>query len=221
MARAAAVIVLITLGCHESLRLVRGTSNARPYGQLRRRRSSPVRGDTLQTSFVAPPSSSSIRERERSMAPASSAVKAPWGVTSWVGPQARRRYSERPWQSKPHSKVGSCTAETAEGAEKALSSRTSSVLNASGRSKEASTIGGLALPLGTNTASRITAVKVDNLAMVDSVSIEVRKKQLCSSVVEASVSVTQWCVRVDRRGCVVSVCIIAASFATLSSIRVR
>lgn len=46
--------------------------------------------------------------------------------------------------------------------------------DASGGSKEAGAIGGLALlPLEVDGASRITAVKVDNLAMVDSVSIEV------------------------------------------------
>lgn len=131
MTRAAAFIVLVTLGCHDSLRLVRGASNARPYGQFRRPRLSPMRGgggDYRTTSFVAySPSSSaasSARERERSMTPAaSSAVKAPpWGAASWVArPQARRLYySERPWESsKPHStKDGgsSCTAaEEAEG----------------------------------------------------------------------------------------------------------
>lgn len=93
-------------------------------------------------------------------------VRAPWGVASWVRPQARRHYSERPWES------GSCTAEEAEEAEQAWSG-TSRAVDASGGSKEAGTIGGIALPLGVNRASRIKAVKVDNLAMVDSVSIKV------------------------------------------------
>ena len=43
-----------------------------------------------------------------------------------------------------------------------------------GDSVEESTIGGRALPLDASRSSRITSVKVDNLAMVDSVSIEVR-----------------------------------------------
>eukprot|EP00752_Nemacystus_decipiens_P011182 g9936.t1 len=110
------------------------------------------------------------------MAPSSSVVKAPWGVASWVGPQARRLYSERPWGSNPQSNGGSCTAEEAtREAEQAWSRPTSGVVDASGGSKEADTIGGLAFPLGVSTASRITAVKVDNLAMVDSVSIELAR----------------------------------------------
>lgn len=154
MARAAAVVLLITLGCHDGLRLARGMSNARPYGQLRRRR-----GVNRTTSFIASPSSPSTRGRERSMAPASSIARAPRSVAHWVRPQARRHYSERPWESEPLSKDGgSCTADEA----------------GTISDKEAGTIGGLALPLGVNRASRITTVRVENLAMVDSVSIEVR-----------------------------------------------
>lgn len=181
MTRAAVVFVLVTIGCYDGLRLARGTSNARPYGQFRRRRSAPTtRCNYIRTtSFIAPVSSPPTRERDRSTAPASSAGKAPWAVASWVGPRTRRQFSsERPWESnnKPHHSKGgggSCTAEEAEAAEQQAWSTTSGVLDASGGGKEAGTIGGLALPRGVNTASRITAVRVDNLAMVESVSIEV------------------------------------------------
>lgn len=181
MGRAAVAVVLVTLGCHGSVWLVRGTNNERPYGQFRRRRSSPMIGGNRTAFYIATPSSPPTGDRERSMAPASPIAKAPWGAASWARPRAHRNYSERPWESKPRSKADSCATETAAGAGQAWT-RTSSVADASGGSMEASTTGELALPLGVDTASRITTVKVDNLAMVDSVSIEVKGRAVTTAV---------------------------------------
>lgn len=197
MTRAPAVTAaLAALGCHTAaaaafgcLSTVHGTSDARPCGQ------SPIRVRYRPTCFVAPPLplSPSTRERERSMSlAASSAMKAPWGVASWVGPQARRRHhSERPWGTKPHQGKGyhlSCTtaAEEADGAEQAGSELD---VDASGDRKEAGTIGSLALPLGVNNTgrTRITSLKFDNLRSKQSVSFEVSSLtnlHVCSPVVK-------------------------------------
>lgn len=50
-------------------------------------------------------------------------------------------------------------------------------------STEVRTTGGLAFPLGSNGASKITKVEVENLAMVDSVSVEVGVR-LCRNGVD-------------------------------------
>lgn len=126
------------------------------------------------------------------MTPASSAVKAPWGATSWVRPQLRRQYSERPSEI---GEGGSCTTlEEAEAAEQQAWRRASGLANAGGGSEETGSIGGLPLPMGVNRASTITAVKVDNLAMVDSVSIEVRGALVYTAVVRPACTMlrTSW-----------------------------
>lgn len=93
------------------------------------------------------------------------------------GPRARRcsMYSERIRDSPDGERVPSAEVEHESNPP---SARTGYMygngLAAGGdRSMRADTIGGLALPLDLGRASRITRVEVDNLAMVDNVSIKV------------------------------------------------
>ncbi|CAM9114557.1 unnamed protein product [Hapterophycus canaliculatus] len=177
MARAGAVLILATLVWPKDATAVRVSNvEPRPYGRLRRRRAH--KATASPSCFVTSPSSSSSYSSSSSSYTAER-TRAPWGLQSAsysrMSSSARRRgsVSALPHVVRvPSAEVGqdgssgkgdAPTKETEWSPARAVGSKDG---------MEAGVTGGLALPLGVGRPSRITCVKVDNLAMVESVSIE-------------------------------------------------
>ncbi|CAM9955122.1 unnamed protein product [Ectocarpus fasciculatus] len=167
MARAGVVLVLAGFAWpHDNLPLALGARNAPPapsYGRLRRRRET-----TSTSSFVPSATASHVGSR------------AAWGLLRSStrprvrGPRARRcsMYSERIRDSPDGDRVPSAEVEHESNPPSARRGYGNGLAAGGVRSMRADTIGGLALPLDLGRASRITRVEVDNLAMVDNVSIK-------------------------------------------------
>lgn len=173
--RAAGVLVVVALGWHGSRGLAHFERNARPYGLLRRRRT------TTPCCFVASPLGPAWHGRPNrsttATAQASPLKKTPWGVPSRARLCNHRSYSDRNWG-------GERPVSTDDDADRGPTG--SAICDNFAGSVETGAVGGRALPLDVNRASKITSVKVDNLAMVDSVSIEVRKPAFGELLSEAA-----------------------------------
>lgn len=180
MKRARTFLALATLAWPHGDLLVLAANNKqqRRYGQFPRRRGS------YRTSARAITACSSTRCFLVPSSPVPLRVKSPRGSrrTSHVRvrPCPRRHYSseEGSWDCLPgdgddisSSSRGGYTPAAAETVER--SNPNSSAADRIG-SAEAGTAGGGAFTLGVRRTSKITKVEVENLAMVDSVSIEVR-----------------------------------------------
>lgn len=172
MTRAGVVLSIAALLLpHDSIQLARGESTSIiAYGQFRRRRGFQTSTlDSLQTStlppvcFVTPFSS------------IGGGAKAPWGVRSEQ--RCTNVIAARPCQSvdsrSGHRGAVGCELYS-------WSSKQASVLigestrDDNSSSDYAEVKGGSMLPLGVGEAGLVTKVLVDNLAMVDSVQVEVR-----------------------------------------------
>ena len=171
MTRAGAVLsIAVLLLPHDSLQLARGECTSTfMYGQFRRRRAFQTSTlDSFQASILPPvcfvtPSSSIGGD-----------AKAPWGLRSkhrCANVLAGRRCESIDSRSGYRVTVGSELH--------SWSSKQASVLigesaRDGNNSDDAEVNGGSMLPLGVGEAGLVTKVLVENLAMVDSVQVEVR-----------------------------------------------
>ncbi|CAM9828225.1 unnamed protein product [Ectocarpus sp. 6 AP-2014] len=169
MARAGVVLVLAGLAWpHDNLPFALGARNTPPYGRCRRRRET-----SSTSSFVPSATVTALHVGNR----------AAWGLLrsstrSRVRPRAGRcsMYSERIRNSPNGERMRSAEVEHQSSLDRTPTPARREYGNglAAGGvgSMRSDTIGGLALPLDLGRASRITRVEVDNLAMVDNVSIK-------------------------------------------------
>ncbi|CAM9159702.1 unnamed protein product [Scytosiphon promiscuus] len=173
MARAGAVLVLATLAWPQDATAARAgnVEPPRPYGRLRRRR---VHGaaPAPPSCFATPFSSRTAVER----------AGAPWGVRGGSHSCAPSSARQRGGASVlPHARwvprgaeggqAGTAARSTGDAPTEEMERPPVHTVGSNG-GREGEEMGGLALPLGMGRPSRITSVKVDNLAMVDSVLIE-------------------------------------------------
>lgn len=186
MKRAGTTLVLVTLAWpHANFPLVLGASNEeRRYGQFRRRRGS--YGASASATTASCPSTPCFLTP---FSPIPLPTKAPWGSRRRhphvrVHPCARRHYYSAEAGSWDFAPGGDGDDNGGGGytpaAEMVMRSSRPNTSAADGTgSTEAATVGGLAFPLGANGGSKITKVEVKNLAMVDSVSVEVGVRLVC------------------------------------------
>ncbi|CAN0023407.1 unnamed protein product, partial [Ectocarpus sp. 8 AP-2014] len=169
MARAGVVLVLAGLAWpHDNLPFALGARNTPPYGRCRRRRET-----SSTSSFVPSATVTALHVGSREA----------WGLLrsstrSRVRPRAGRcsMYSERIRDSPDGERMRSAEVEHQSSLNRTPTPARREYGNGLAAdgvgSMRADTIGGLALPLDLGRASRITRVEVDNLAMVDNVSIK-------------------------------------------------